>query len=102
MRTIYFNTVSVKNIPGGHRSSEQFVYKDRNCKAKHHMQGMQGRVMCEVLIKLHTKVKIIDLRLKDVTVSPRGHLFYVDFLFFIFTSHRGGNVSTAVRAFPPR
>ena len=37
-----------------------------------------------------------------VTVSPRGHLFYVDFLFFIFTSHRGGNVSTAVRTFPPR
>ena len=36
------------------------------------------------------------------TVSPRGHLFYVDFLFFIFTSHRGGNVSTAVRTFPPR
>ena len=32
------------------------------------------------------------------TVSPRGHLFYVDFLFFIFTSHRGGNVSTAVRS----
>ena len=36
------------------------------------------------------------------TVSPRGHLFYVDFLFLIFTSHRGGNVSTAVRTFPPR
>ena len=35
------------------------------------------------------------------TVSRRGHLFYVDFLFFIFTSHRGGNVSTAVRTFPP-
>ena len=37
-----------------------------------------------------------------ITVSPRGHLFYVDFLFFIFTSHRGGNVATAVRTFPPR
>ena len=37
-----------------------------------------------------------------ITVTPRGHLFYVDFLFFIFTSHRGGNVATAVRTFPPR
>ena len=36
------------------------------------------------------------------TVSPRGHLFYVDFLFFIFTSHRGGNVLTAVGMFSPR
>ena len=43
------------------------------------------------------------------TVSPRGHLFYVDFLFLIFTSHRGGNVSTSVEIlltamgmFPPR
>ena len=45
----------------------------------------------------------------DCTVSPRGHLFYVDFLFFIFTSHRGekyshrgGNVLTAVGMFSPR
>ena len=42
------------------------------------------------------------LNIPFTTVSPRGHLFYVDFLFFIFTSHRGGNVSTAVRTFPPR
>ena len=39
---------------------------------------------------------------QDRTVSPREHLFYVDFLFFICTSHRGGNVSTAVRTFPPQ
>ena len=48
---------------------------------------------------------IIDYNAYNIlvsTVSPRGHLFYVDFLIFIFTSHRGGNVSTAVRTFPPR
>ena len=47
--------------------------------------------------------------ISECTVSPRGHLFYVDFLFFIFTSHRGENIPTAVRSistrwevFPPR
>ena len=45
--------------------------------------------------QLYTKVCVC-------TVSPRGNLFYVDFLFFIFTSHCGGNVSTAVRMFPLR